>query len=121
MSDLRDVIDADVLMAAYANAVRKRDDWLQAVVEYHDDENEAKAIADSAQNELIDVTIASVIAALGDSGRVVVDRARFERMFNVVTAAYEELSESADYGGGGTSHTCAAVEWLQPGDLEPLP
>lgn len=63
----------------------------------------------------------AVIGAIEASGRIVIDRARFERSFNVVTAAYEELSESADYGGGGTSHTCAAVEWLQPGDLEPLP
>lgn len=62
----------------------------------------------------------AVLGAIEASGRVVIDRARLERLLRVAIAAHEELSEEAGYGGSGTTGTCAAVEWLQPGDLEPL-
>ena len=51
-----------------------------------------------------DLVATAVIAAIGDSGRVVVDRARFERLLECAFAYYK-----------------VADTWnLQPGDLEPL-
>ena len=62
----------------------------------------------------------AALGAIDSSGRVTVDRARFERLLRVATSVHDDLSESNGYGDNGNLNTCIALDALQPGDLEPL-
>lgn len=65
----------------------------------------------------------NVLGAIEASGRVTVDRARFERLLRVAESAYEYTN--APYPSGerdsAESRQTKAVDALQQGDLEPLP
>lgn len=63
-----------------------------------------------------------VIAAIGDSGRVVVDRARFERLIEVVKDTIAIIDDIGDLGmmWNETPGAIVSLFELQPGDLEPL-
>jgi len=66
-------------------------------------------------NREVDEVTDSVISAIGDSGRVVVDRARFERLLGFAakqfSAEFTDMDEWRNWQNAG----------IQPGDLEPLP
>jgi len=71
----------------------------------------ARAIA-SAENDThhrYEWHAEQVITAIGDSGRVVVDRARFDRIAEALQSLMDEDGWTNELVG------------LQPGDLEPLP
>ena len=61
--------------------------------------------------------------AIGDSGRVVVDRARFERLLAVAESAYEYTNSPypSVERDSAELHQTKAVDALHDGDLEPLP
>lgn len=72
----------------------------------------------------------AVIAAIGDSGRVVVDRARFERIMNYAITTYtlnQAIIAEQEARSGDVTHihaiaedAIAAYKAIQPGDLDPL-
>jgi len=73
---------------------------------------QSQCLRNGSVKEIFDSTTESVIAAIGDSGRVVVDRARFERLLALATKAVDMMNERWDTDN---------LFPVEDGDLEPLP
>jgi len=67
------VIDRSAVFQAVEACLRKRDDFLQAVVESHDDVEQVRTDYLAAEDNLFLVMSSAVVAALTEAGRLVPD------------------------------------------------